>query len=56
MNGVTNLMLNIISIEMLVKQHHPPNGGYCINESAPYYGVITHHFYTLTSSTWSHHN
>lgn len=48
---VTNLMLNINSIEMLVKQHHSPSGGYCISESAPHYGVITHHFYTLTSLT-----
>ena len=39
-----------------MKQYHPPSGGYCIREGVLYYGMITYHYYMLTSPTWSHHN
>jgi len=35
-----------------MKQHHLPNENYCISERTsvqPYYGMINHHYYTLTS-------
>ena len=32
----------------MVKQHHSPSVCYYIGEGAPYYGVITYHYYVLT--------
>ena len=31
----------------MVKQHHSPSVCYYIGEGAPYYGVITYHYYML---------